>query len=399
MRNKDTTRRGVLGGIAGAAMFGAAAPAARAQTAAPPAPSSPLTLNIVDVAGNLALTQRAFENYRRKNPKLVGRFAFSQAPAPELPGKIKAQQDAGRVDIDMVLTGTDALAAGIQMGLWQTLLPDQATKLPELQKVLLPGAWKMQGLAQNQGVIVSFCPAGPLFEYLPEQVKTPPKTADELLAWARANKNKFMYARPANSGPGRALLMGMPYILGDKDPHDPQNGWDKTWSYLAALGETVEYYPSGTGQVMQEFGQGTRDMIATMTGWDINPRVLGTVPKSAGVFALQGLHWVNDAHYMVLPKKLSPDRLAVLLDLMSFMLSKPSQAYTYDRGYFYPGPAAAGVTLDMAPEQSQEDIKEFGRPEYAKMIADLPNEQPLDAQKMVYAFQRWDQQIGAKRKT
>ena len=41
-----------------------------------------------------------------------------------------------------------------------------------------------------------------------------------------------MYARPANSGPGRTLLMGLPYILGDKDPTDPVKGWDKTWAYL-----------------------------------------------------------------------------------------------------------------------------------------------------------------------
>ena len=32
----------------------------------------------------------------RRNPKLVSNIAFSQAPAPELPGKIKAQQDAGQ---------------------------------------------------------------------------------------------------------------------------------------------------------------------------------------------------------------------------------------------------------------------------------------------------------------
>jgi putative spermidine/putrescine transport system substrate-binding protein len=397
MRNWDPTRRAVLGGIAGAATIGLAA-GARAQTS-PPAPSSPLTLNIVDVAGNLALTQRAFELYRRKNPKYVSRFAFSQAPAPELPGKIKAEQDAGRVDIDMVLTGTDALAAGIQQGLWETILPAHAVNLPDLTQILLPGAAKMQLLAQDQGVIVSFCPAGPLLEYMPDKVPNVPKTADDLLAWSKQNKDKFMYARPANSGPGRAFLMGMPYILGDKDPKDPKNGWDKTWAYLAALGENIEYYPSGTGQVMKELGDGTRFMIASMTGWDINPRVLGTVPKSAEVAALQNMHWVNDAHYMVVPKKLAAERLPVLLDLMAFMLTKPAQAFTYDRGYFYPGPAVAGVTLDMAPDSSQEDIKEYGRPEYAKMLEEYPNEQPLDAQNMVYAFQRWDQQIGSKRKT
>ena len=56
----------------------------------PALPKSPVTLNVVDVAGNLALTQDAIENYRAKHPNLVSRITFTKAPAPELPGKIKA---------------------------------------------------------------------------------------------------------------------------------------------------------------------------------------------------------------------------------------------------------------------------------------------------------------------
>ena len=81
------------------------------------APKSPVTLNIVDVAGNLALTQDAIELYAKKHPELVAKFNFTKAPAPELPGKLKAMQGAGRSDIDLVLTGTDFLAAGIEQGL------------------------------------------------------------------------------------------------------------------------------------------------------------------------------------------------------------------------------------------------------------------------------------------
>ena len=176
-------------------------------------------------------------------------------------------------------------------------------------------------------------------------MKTPPKTAAELLAWAKANSGRFMYARPANSGPGRTFLMGLPYILGDKDPMDPKGGWDKTWAYLKELGETIDYYPSGTGATMKELGEGSRDMIATTTGWDINPRVLGIVPKEAKVAALDGMHWVADAHYMCVPKGVDDEKLGVLLDLMSFMLEPKSQAFAYDKGYFYPGPAVKDVPL------------------------------------------------------
>ena len=237
----------------------------------------------------------------RPSPTSVERFVFSKAPAPELPAKIKAQQDAGRVDIDLVLTGTDALSAGLDQGLWTDLTPNLGA-LPKLDEIYLPQAAKMQAIAKGHGVCVSYYPSGPLIEYMPDKVPTPPKTAAELLDWSKQNKNKFLYARPANSGPGRTFLMGLPYILGDADPRDPAKGWDKTWDYLKALGENVEYYPGGTAQVMKELGEGTRDIIVSTTGWDINPRVLGTVPKEAKVGALQGFHWVTDAHYMVVPK-------------------------------------------------------------------------------------------------
>ena len=113
MTFKPTRRAVVAGGVAGLAGSMAMDYRAFGQ----PLPTSPVTLNIVDVAGNLALTQKAIEDYATKNPKLVSRITFTKAPAPELPGKIKAQQDAGRVDIDLVLTGTDALSAGVEQRL------------------------------------------------------------------------------------------------------------------------------------------------------------------------------------------------------------------------------------------------------------------------------------------
>jgi putative spermidine/putrescine transport system substrate-binding protein len=136
-------------------------------------------------------------------------------------------------------------------------------------------------------------------------------------------------------------------------------------------------------------------MIASTTGWDINPRALGIVPKEARVTALAGMHWVGDAHYMCTPKGLPPDRLAVTLALMRHLLQPKSQAYAYDKGYFYPGPAVKDVTLAMAPRDSQDVIKEFGRPEYEAMIAAHPVELPLAASALVAAFRLWDQQIGA----
>jgi putative spermidine/putrescine transport system substrate-binding protein len=362
----------------------------------PPLPAAPVELNVIDVAGQLQLTQGAIDAFVKANPKLISKVSYSAAPAPELPGKIKAQQAAGTVDIDLVMTGTDGLSAGIDGNLWIPLVTDYAASLPDLSSIYLPGALKMQALAQNQAVCVVFCPAGPIIEYMPDAVKTPPKTAQALLDWAKAHPKRFIYARPANSGPGRTFLQGLPYILGDKDPKDPKDGWDKTWAYLVELGKYIEYYPTGTGAVMKELAEGSRDMIASHVGWDLNPRILGVVPKEAEVGTLEGFHWVTDAQYWAIPKGVKPDHLAVLLELTKYMLGKPAQAMTYDKGYFYPGPAVKDVPLTMAPAESQKLIAEATRPFYLKLFEDVPSEVPLPADKLVYAFSRWDQQVGSR---
>ncbi|WP_291422621.1 extracellular solute-binding protein [Acidocella sp.] len=389
------TRRSVLGGVAAAgAAVGLAEMGGIARAATPALPTSPVSLSIVDVAGTLALTRPAFDAYLAQKPHLVSKIVYSAAPAPELPGKLKAEQSAGRLDIDMVLTGIDALSAGIKQKIWQPLLPNYAASLPDPASIYQPNALRMQGFAENQALEVVFCPAGPLLEYNPAMVATPPTTVEGLLAWAQANPKKLIYARPANSGPARIFLMGLPYLLGDSNPRDPRHGWDKTWSYLAQLGKTIEYYPSGTGAVMQELGSGLRAMTPTQTGWDINPRALGVVPASVQVTKFDNQIIVCDAQYMAIPKGVKPEKLAVLLDLMNFMLAPAQQAVTYDAGYFYPGPAVKNVPLSMAPASSQQVIQKFGRPWYDEMIATAPTYMPLSADDLVYALGRWDQQIG-----
>ena len=199
--------------------------------------------------------------------------------------------------------------------------------------------------------------------------------------------------------PGRTLLMGLPYLLGDSDPKDPTGGWDKTWAYLAELNKYVTLYPSSTGETMKNLANGSAKIIASTTGWDINPRVLGTVPKEAAVGTLQGFHWVTDAHYAVVPKGVSTDKQSAILLLLAHMLTKEQQAKAYDKGYFYPGPAIKGVDLSMAPAESQAAIGEFGRPEYTALIAGNPLEVPLGSKELVAAFDRWDREIGGAKVT
>ena len=145
-----------------------------------------------------------------------------------------------------------------------------------------------------------------------------------------------MYARPANSGPGRTFMMGLPYLLGDKDPKDPVKGWDKTWAYLKELGQYIEYYPSGTGATMKEFGEGSRDMIVSTTGWDINPRALGIVPKEAKIDDPQGLPLGLGRALHVRAEGRRDEKLAVLLDMMNYVLKPEARPSPMTRAISIP---------------------------------------------------------------
>jgi putative spermidine/putrescine transport system substrate-binding protein len=359
----------------------------------PDKPGSAVTLNVLDVAGNLQLTQPMIDDFVARNKDQISKVTYSKATAPELVGKVKAQQQANRVDIDLVLTGVDGLSAGVDQNLWNPLLPTYASRLPGMNDYL-PGAAAMQKLAGDFGVTVTYYPSGPLIEYLPAKVPSPPKNAEELLAYAKANSGAVQYARPANSGPGRTFLMGLPYLLGDSDPKDPVNGWSKTWAYLAELNKYVTLYPSATSETMKNLANGSAKIVVSTTGWDINPRVLGTVPKEARTGTLQGFHWVTDAHYAVIPKGVDTAKQAAVLNLLKDMLTPAQQAKAYDKGYFYPGPAVKDVPLSMAPQESQRALQDFGRPEYDQLIANNPLEIPLDAKALVAAFDKWDREIG-----
>ncbi|MCL2654031.1 MAG: hypothetical protein FWD63_09630, partial [Propionibacteriaceae bacterium] len=148
--------------------------------AVPDKPSSPVTLNILDVAGDLQLTQGMIDDFVKNHPDIISSVTYDTGTAPDLPGKLKAQQDAGRVSIDMVLTGTDGLASGISQNLYLPIADTFKDRLPNMANYLKPAA-DMQTLAQGQGVVVTYYPSGPLLEYNPDVVTTPPTTPDELL--------------------------------------------------------------------------------------------------------------------------------------------------------------------------------------------------------------------------
>jgi putative spermidine/putrescine transport system substrate-binding protein len=362
----------------------------------PPYTGSPVSINILDVAGNKQLTQGMIDNFVAAHPEIISKVTWTTATAPEMAGKLQAQNASSANAITLVMTGTDGLSAGIQNNLLTKLIPDHQDMFPGLMDNYLAPAADMAQLAQGYGIETVYYPSGPLLEYNPAKVTDVPTTVQGVLDWAKAHPGRFEYARPANSGPGRTWLMALPYMLGDKDPTDPTNGWANTWAYLKDLGQYINVYQTGTTATMKDLAAGTVDMVMTTTGWYLNPIILGTVPKTTKVSHLENMTWVTDAQYAVIPSGVTDDVLQAEMRLIEWMLQPDQQAIAYDKGYFYPGPAVKNVTFDMAPADSQAALKDLIPPEFATWIDQYPKKTSLPADKQVAAFDLWDQQIGKK---
>jgi putative spermidine/putrescine transport system substrate-binding protein len=357
-----------------------------------PAAQGGITISVVDVSGDLSSVRPIIENYQKANPQKVKAVTFQRAPAPELPAKIKAQQDAGRVDVNLLLVGQDAGSVMASQGQLIKLFPQHDKLFPKDELSDAGKVLQDEGEGYLLPSVVSN--GGPVFIYNPARVKQPPRTVDEFKAWVKANPGKFMYARPANSGPGRSILCGLSYILGDKNPRDPMLGWDKTWAFLKEIGESVEYYPTGTAVTLKEFAEGTRFIIAGIMEWDMKPRAEGTIPPESKIFLLPNTAFVIDGHYWALPKGVSPAEQEVILDLMKFMRRPEQQVLTWKA---FIGPSIKAATLDKAPADIQKLVGEHWRPEYTDMEKKYKIVAQLPVKDLVAAMDRWDKEVGAQR--
>jgi putative spermidine/putrescine transport system substrate-binding protein len=353
------------------------------------ASAEPIALSVIDTGGDLASTQVILENYKKANPDKVKEIRIQRAPAPELPAKIKAQQDAGRLDINLVLTGQDGGSLLAQN--------QQIIQIPDFQKSFPRDALTEAGKAlydEGKGYLIPSVgnAGGPVLIYNPSKVPNPPKTAQELLAWVKANPGKFMYARPANSGPGRSILQGLSFILGDSKPLDPEKGWDKNWDFLKELGKSIEYYPTGTAITLKEFAQGQRWMIAGIMEWDMKPRAQSVIPPDSKISIMENTTFVVDGHYWCIPKGVPQDQADIIVDLMKFMWTPEQQALTWSA---FIGPVVKSATIASAPKNIQDEVKEFWRPEYDQIGTKWKVSPPLGVKELSYAMDRWDREIGA----
>jgi putative spermidine/putrescine transport system substrate-binding protein len=131
--------------------------------------------------------------------------------------KVKAQQQAGNLKIDLVLTGTDGLAAGISESLFAPVAKEYKDRLGNMANYQEPAA-AMQKLAEDKAVALTYYPSGPLLEYNPDKVPNPPTTAEAPELGQRHPGRFVTPVRPARATGRSSWLAVHPQGLDPKDP-------------------------------------------------------------------------------------------------------------------------------------------------------------------------------------
>ena len=383
--------------LAAACSAPGASKVASAPSSAPKLPTKPITLHILDVSGDLTTSKPLIVNYVKAHPKLISKVEYESGSATDVAGKLQAQEKAGRVDIDLVLTGTGALSQMSSQKELIKLLPAYASALPDLKTVLTPGGTKLQNTSGGYGVIdEGGGGGGPILEYSTKRVTSVPTTPAALLAWAKAHPGRFNYASPtAGSGPANALIAALPYQLGDKNPTDPVNGWAKTWTWLEQMNKYITKYPIKTTDSFQGLADGTYDITAAQPGWDvIEHSPGGPLNSSFAVSTFSHPILITDGHFGAIPKGVSADHVAVDLDLLKWLLRPAQQALTYPTFSSFP---VKGVELSMATPAAQAAFKKYGRPSFVTQLAKAPVKLPLSDAGVQAMYDKWNKLIGAKK--
>jgi putative spermidine/putrescine transport system substrate-binding protein len=394
-----------VGLVSGAALLimviaGCSAPTQHAPSApsgkALPQPSSPVKLHILDVSGDLSTSKPMIQNFVKANPKLVSSVEYESGSAPDVVGKLQAQQSANRVDIDLVLTGPLALSQMANQKEVIKVLPTYQSHLPDLGTVLTPAATAFQKLAGGYGVITRGGGwAGPLWAYNKKNVTNPPKTAQALLAWAKANPGKFVYANPTSgSGPANAFIDSLPYVLGDKDPSDPVNGWSKTWAFLKKLNPYIDRYPAGTSDTFTGLGSGAYDLAPSEGSWDQLEHGTKVLNTDFGIYAFDKPVMSSDGHFIAVPKGVPASHIAVDLALAKWLLKPQQQAVGYATSNVFP---VKGVELSMAPKDVQTATKSYYGLSLFSKLDKAKTTLPLNGEDVQAMYDKWNQLIGSQK--
>lgn len=306
---------------------------------------------------------------------------------------------AGDSAVDVVLTGISGLAAGRRAAVWAPLPavvaaivpPEIVAAWPPRARAVLPD---LEGIA----ALVSTGPGGPVLLYregaLPAAL---PRNARELLDFARQRPGAFLYARPGVSALGLYFVMALPHMLGDRDPMDPQTGWDRSWAYLTELDPHIAYYPASGQAVFEELAEGGCELAAGTLLTRITAQVRGVLPADTRLGLLGDAPLLPAAVALALPRHVPEERLPAIAAFGRSLFEPLVQSRGFGRGLLPGEPSLPGVAPMPLPPADQAVLDALLPPAQARAIEAARVAPPLGPDYLLRMLRDWDVRIGGRR--
>ncbi len=295
--------------------------------------------------------------------------------------RIVTERRAGKTSggaVDLVWINGENFAAGKKAGLWRK---DWASGLPNAQKYV---DLEDPSIARDFQVPVDgqespWQRAAFVFAHDSTRTPTPPRSFDELLAYAKQRPGRVAYPAPPDFT-GSAFVR---QVVADK-------GQDAGLAYLKELAPFLyregKTYPKSEAELTTLFGNGKVDFAMSYDASFVNSAVRkGQVPKTARPFLL-GDGALQNTSYVTIPANAAhPEGAQVLADLL---LSPELQATKAD-------PAALGnpTVLDLDRVGSQRALFETAT-ESPYLLSDFGTPVPeIAAADVAPLEQRWIREV------
>ncbi len=317
-----SSRRSMLGAGLALPSLATARPAA-AQSAGPQSLTVLLTTEGIPTSGRLV------REFVQTHPGLVSKLVLRQEDTGWLAAGLTAEVRAGRPGVDLVLTNAAGFALGAAQDIWQPLPADL---LAAAERQLTPRGPAADADDPGRGARAGRGAGGPLLLHRPSVLPNPPRDAAGLMDFARQNPERFQYTRPRESLLGQVFVTGLPYLLRDRDPADPQTGWRRTWEYLQEMGRFVSYYPSSGAAAMVEFAEGGCDLAPGLLGLFLLARNSGRLPPDTTCLAMTDTPLIPQGIMLAVPQGVPAARLPAIEAAARFLLTPRVQMVGLGRG-------------------------------------------------------------------
>jgi putative spermidine/putrescine transport system substrate-binding protein len=316
---------------------------------------------------------------------------------PWIAAELQDEVEAGLPGTDAVITNAAGFALGATHELWRPL---PASLLAANTPRLTPTGQLVQARLGDLGLVLGAMQGGPVLLHRRAVLPVAPRNAAELLSYTQQNPGRFQYSRPAQSRFGQAFVTGIPHLLRDMDPLDPEGGWTRSWPYLAELGRYSSYYPSSGGAAVEEFLDGGVDLMPALLGPYLLGMATGLLPGDLLCTPFDDAPLVPNSLILVVPRGVPAERLPLLAPLVEFLGHSTIQRLLFGRGLL-PGSPARDVADPAAPNVPDADVQdrlwtEALTPALSAALTGRETAPPLSPAAETAMLRLWDDRVGAR---